>query len=148
MSAAVGYSPAPPESPVPLWRLHALRLGYLLLVVGLGLTIWPGLIHHDRPWILPQGVVSAMLGALSLLAVLGLRYPLQMLPLLLFEMTWKAIWLIVVAYPAWSSGRMSAGTAETANECLLAVIFLVLVPWPYFFSRYVTGPGDRWLARR
>lgn len=79
---------------ISVLRLHALRAGYLLLVVGLGLTVWPGVIHHDRPWELMQGVVHCMLAALSALAILGLRYPLQMLPLLFFELAWKTIWLL------------------------------------------------------
>ena len=67
---------------VSLPRLYALRAGYLLLVVGLGLTIWPGVIHHEKPWTLMQGVVHCMLAAMSALAILGLRYRCGMLPLL------------------------------------------------------------------
>ena len=39
--------------------------------------------------------------------VLGLRYPLQMLPLLMFEFVWKAIWLIGYGLLQWSSGQLS-----------------------------------------
>src|SRR5450432_146192 len=84
---------------VSLLRLYALRATYLLLIVGLGIDVWPGIIHHDKPWGLMLGVVQCVLAAVSLLALLGLRYPLQMLPLLFFEMLWKSIWLIVVAVP-------------------------------------------------
>ena len=127
-----------------LLRLHALRAGYLLLVVGLGLTVWPGIIHHDHPWSLPVGVVRCMLGALSLLSILGLRYPLQMLPLLLFELVWKTIWLTAIALPLWWADRMDAGAQETAIECLMAVIFIVVIPWRYVFETYVARRGDRW----
>ena len=75
---------------VPLWRLYALRAAYLLLVVGLGIEIWPGIIRHEKPWELMYGVVQCVLAAVSLLALLGLRYPLQMLPLLFFEIVWKS----------------------------------------------------------
>jgi len=126
------------------WRLHALRAGYLVLVVGLGLTIWPGIIHHESPWTLMQGVVHCMLAAMSALAILGLRYPLRMLPLLFFELAWKSIWLVVVALPAWSAHHMDADTLETANECLAAVIFLIVIPWPYVFANYMIERGDRW----
>jgi hypothetical protein len=129
---------------VSLPRLYALRAGYLLLVVGLGVTIWPGIIHHDKPWSLMGGVVHCMLAAMSLLAVLGLRYPLKMLPLLFFELTWKAIWLVVVALPLWSAHRMDADTLETANECLLVVVFLAVIPWRYVVANYVAARGDRW----
>ena len=132
---------------VPLWRLYALRAGYLLLVVGLGPTVWPGIFHHDRPWELMQGVVHCMLAAMSALAIVGLRYPLQMLPLLFFELAWKAIWLIVVALPLWSAHQMDPDTLETARECLMAVVFVVLIPWPYVFANYVTKAGDRWRAQ-
>jgi hypothetical protein len=131
-------------SAISLWRLYALRAGYLLLVVGLGLTIWPGIIHHHQPWTLMQGVVHCMLAALSALAVLGLFYPLRMLPLLYFELAWKSIWLVVVALPLWSGHRMDPDTLETANECLLAVIFLIVIPWPYVFANYVSRAAERW----
>jgi len=129
---------------ISLLRLYALRAGYLLLVVGLGLTIWPGMIHHERPWTLMQGVVRCMLAAMSALALLGLRYPIQMLPLLFFELAWKSIWLIVVAYPLWSAHRMDPDTLETTYECLIAVVFVIVIPWPYVVAHYLTAPGDRW----
>lgn len=125
-------------------RLYALRAGYLLLVVGLGPIVWPGIIHHVKPWALMPGVVHCMLAAMSALAVLGLRYPLKMLPLLFFELAWKSIWLIVVALPLWSAHQMDADTLETAHECLMAVVFLIVIPWPYVFSNYLTQRGDRW----
>ena len=50
-----------------------------------------------------------MLVALSLLWFLGLRYPLQMLPVLLFELAWKLIWMIVVVLPLWTSRSAGSG---------------------------------------
>jgi hypothetical protein len=135
-------------SQVSLPRLYALRAGYLLLVVGLGSMVWPGIVHHATPWTLMGGVVHCMLAAMSALAILGLRYPLRMLPLLLFEVAWKAVWLLVVALPLWSAHRMDADTTETAVECLMGAVFLVLIPWPYVVAAYLGQPGDRWLAAR
>jgi hypothetical protein len=66
-----------------------------------------------------QGFVCCVLGAVSALALRGLRYPLQMLPLLFFELVWKPIWLIVVAVPLWSAHQMDAKTWETAFACLM-----------------------------
>jgi hypothetical protein len=129
------------------FRLNALRAGYILLVVGLGLNIWPSILNPAKSWELMHGVVVSMLGAMGLLAVLGLRYPLQMLPLLFFELTWKSIWLLRMAWPLWARHKLDADAAETAGECLIAVIFLVLIPWDYVWSRYVRASGDRWRGR-
>jgi hypothetical protein len=129
---------------VSLLRLYALRAGYLLLVVGLGSEIWPAILHHAKPWDLMHGVADCMLGALTAAALLGLRYPLQMLPLLFFETLWKAIWLTVVALPLWSAGQLDADTAETARDCLVGIVFPIIIPWSYVFANYVKKPGDRW----
>ncbi len=129
---------------ISLFRLYLLRIAYLLLVVGLGSEIWPAILNSTKTWELMHGVVVCMLGALSLLALLGLRYPLQMLPLLFFELTWKAIWLLRVALPLWSARRMDADTTDTATQCLVAVVFLVLIPWDYVFANYVKKPGNPW----
>jgi hypothetical protein len=129
---------------VSLPRIYALRAGYLLLVVGLGSQVWPGIVHHDTPWALMHGVVNCMLGALSLLAVLGLRHPVKMLPLLFFEMAWKAIWLLVVALPAWSAHQMDEDTAATVFACLIAVIYPLIMPWSYILAQFGQARGDRW----
>ena len=128
---------------VPLWRLYLLRAAYLIGAVGLGLTVWPKILHGAPIINLHQGVVRAMLAALALLCVLGLRNPLRMLPLLFFELAWKAIWLGAVAYPAWAGGRMDADTLETAKEALPVVIVLFLIPWRYVVSSDFFG-ADRW----
>jgi hypothetical protein len=98
-------------SDVSTFRLYLLRATYLLMVVGLGLVIWPGVIHHTNAWALKNGDVSSLLAGVSAMAILGLRYPMKMLPLLLFELTWKSIWLIAIALPLWSADQIDADTS-------------------------------------
>ncbi|MFH5823089.1 hypothetical protein [Georgenia sp. AZ-5] len=133
-----------PADRVPLWRLYALRVGYLIIAVGLAVTRWPVLVNHAQPWPLMDSVVVCMLVAMSLLALLGIRYPVQMLPLLLFETAWKLIWLAVVALPLWTADRMDPATWETTFACLWVVIVLAVIPWRHVITHYVTKPGDRW----
>nr|WP_295370489.1 hypothetical protein [uncultured Sphingosinicella sp.] len=130
---------------VSLVRLYVLRAMYLLIVVGLGLTIWPNLIGQPEDWPLMNSVVSSLLAGLSVLALLGIRYPLQMIPVLLFDLIWKMIWLTAVALPLWSAGEMDERTVQTVIDCLFGVILIPLVlPWRYVFARYGQQPGDRW----
>jgi len=132
-------------SDVSAFRLYLLRAMYLLIVVGLGFTIWPGIIRHPLSWDLMQSATSSLLAGVSVLALVGIRYPLQMLPLLLFELVWKSIWLIAVALPLWAAHRIDAETWETVKACLMGVVLVPLVvPWPYVVAHYVKKPGDPW----
>ena len=133
---------------VSLVRLYMLRAVYLIIAVGLGLVIWPGVIHHDKPWSLMGGVVNCMLAAFGALCVLGVRYPLQMLPVLLWELAWKIIWMLVVALPAWRAGTMDAGTVEVFSQCVAVVIIPIAMPWGYVVKKYLQQSGDRWSAKR
>ncbi len=129
---------------VSAFRLNVMRVGYLLLFGGLAYTEWPGLIHHDG-WNSTHGIASSLLAALSLLASLGIRYPLQMVPVLLFELGWKAIWLIAIALPLWLAHDVDPYTWRMTIVCLAAVVVCpLLIPWPYVFTNYVRKPGDRW----
>ena len=129
-------------SEVSLTRLYVLRATYLLLVVGLGAMILPPLLSH-QPMV--RGVIPSLLGALWLLAFLGLRYPLQMLPLLMFEFAWKAIWLLDFGLAQWWSGRHPPTFAEDFFSIGLGVILMPLViPWGHVWRQYVHRSGTRW----
>lgn len=129
---------------VTLFRLYLLRALYLLIVVGLGLEIWPGLILREKPWETMESVVACMLAAFSLLSILGLRYPLQMLPLLLWELVWKTLWLIIIAAPLWSAGTMDEPTRAVAFAVSMVIIIPFIIPWPYIIAHYLKKPGERW----
>lgn len=134
-------------SDVSTFRLYLLRATYALIAVGLGSIIWPRLISHE-PWGHMEGVAYALLGALSALAAVGVRYPLLMLPLLLFEFVWKSVWLLAVALPLARAGTLDAANASTVFDCLLGAIVVPLVlPWRYVVANYIRKPGDRWRRR-
>jgi hypothetical protein len=138
----VASRPTLPE--VSLFRLYTLRAGYLILAVGLGVYIWPVVLHHTNELAETAGVRFSLLAGLGATAVLGLRYPLQMLPLLLFELIWKAIYLIAFALPLWSAHQVNAAVAEDIKACLMVVIFIPLIPWRYVSAHYLLKHGDRW----
>jgi hypothetical protein len=129
-------------------RLCVLRATYLLIAGGQAVVTWPSIISHSPQWPLMSSVVACMLGAMALIAALGIRYSLQMIPILLFELAWKTIWLTAVALPLWLGGTMDARTAETAGECLMVVIVLVALPWRYVVANYVLKDGERWATTR
>jgi hypothetical protein len=144
--AAVQSRTAAPES-LPTFRLNIMRGGYLLMAAGLALTKWP-LFVQGTAASLPafEGVVAALLGAMSLLAILGLRYPVQMLPLLIFESAWKLIWLAAVAVPQLINGGMSSQMSSILSSVSLVVVIIAVTPWDYVWKRYVVGAGDPWRA--
>jgi hypothetical protein len=130
------------DSEVSLVRLYVLRVAYLLLVIGLGAMIVPPLVSHEP---MARGVIPSLLGAVWLLAFVGLRYPLQMLPLLMFEFVWKTIWLVDFGLPQWSSGQTPPTFAEDFKAIAAGVILMpLIIPWGYVWRHYVKRPSTRW----
>jgi len=129
---------------VSLIRLYTLRVCYLILALGLGLYIWPSVLHHTPDQAITAGIRCSLFAGLGLTAVLGLRYPVQMIPLLLFELIWKAIYLLAFALPLWLAHQVTARAAEDIHSVLVVVIFLPLIPWGYVVRHYILLPGDRW----
>jgi len=132
-------------SDVSTLRLYLLRAMYLLIAVGLGITIWPLLLSAPLDLEHMRGVVRSVLGAVSLLALLGVVYPLKMLPLLFFELTWKTIWLVTFGLPLWAADRLDPATSESLFACLMGVVLVSLaLPWGYVYAHYIKAPVDRW----
>ena len=143
-TATKDVAPDLSRAPLAQWRVHLLRLGYLILGGGLVVYKWPILFSHAKPWPVMDSVVICLLVGMSLLALLGLRYPVAMLPILLFEVTWKLVWLGAVAVPLWVNHEMDADTRATTNEILWVVVIMAVIPWRYVYSNYVVRRGDRW----
>lgn len=124
-------------------RLWVLRSMYLLLVLGQLFTIWPGILFPAQRTADSYSVVSAFLAALSIVALLGIRYPTKMLPILLFELLWKAVWMLAFALPALLHETLD----DYAASVLIAVGFGLIitpiaVPWKYVVLQYWRAPAD------
>jgi hypothetical protein len=135
------------SAPLALWQLNLMRVGYLVMVVGLGVMKWPLLVSHD-PWSLAEGTKECLLIAMSFLALLGLRYPQRMLPILLFEVTWKLLWLGIVFLPQWTNHELDSATRTQASAIAWVVLIIAVIPWRHVFNQYVTAPADPWRRRK
>ena len=139
-------SPRPSVRPggLPLYRVNLMRLGYLVMVVGLALVKWPLLFGTAASLPVFEGVVACLLTAMSLLALVGLRHPVAMLPVLLFESGWKLIWFADVALPHLIAGDMNAATASVLASCSVGIVIIAVTPWDYAWKRYAATRGDAW----
>jgi len=128
-------------SDVSTFRLYLLRGMYAFIALGLVLTRWPEILNPPADAAHMDNVVASMLGAVSLLALLGIRYPLRMLPLLFFEFLWKSMWVLM-----WGlDGQLSQDQQETLIACLMGIVPIpFVVPWKYVFDHYIKAPGDPW----
>jgi hypothetical protein len=133
---------------VSLVRLCILRALYLFVVVGLGAVVWPDVLAGLSHAGVLEGEVSCMLAGFSLMCLMGLRYPLQMLPVLLWEVTWKTLWLVLLPLPQFLAGHVD----ERYQAALFAISMVVLVyaaiHWGYMVERFVRAGGERWLPAR
>jgi hypothetical protein len=142
-SSADRIRTTPPDG-LSLRRLYVLRFGYLFMGGGLAVFKWPSFVAHRGSWPLDRGLIECILLAMSILALLGLRYPVKMLPILLFESLWKLTWLGVVALPKLLDGGLDAATTVEFTNILFVVVILAVIPWGYVVRQYLAAPGDRW----
>jgi hypothetical protein len=132
-------------SEVSTFRLYVLRAMYAFVAIGLGVFKLPAMFNPPANLSTMGSVVLSVLAALALLAVLGIRYPLKMLPLLFFEFLWKAVWVLAFALPQWSAGQLAPDAQEVLINNLVGIVLVPLaIPWGYVFNQYVKAPGDRW----
>ncbi len=74
-----------------------------------------------------RDVVRSLFATVLFLAVLGIRYPLKMLPLLFFELEWKVIWILAFGLPLWSVHKLDPDTREILSACLMNIMLFPLV---------------------
>ncbi len=130
MAAASPGTSETRDSEVPLWRLYLLRAMFLVFAVGGFFAHLPWL--FDDPDLTRRGMIDGMLVGLWVMSFFGLRYPLQMLPIFLFEFVWKTIWLLRFGLPQWLAGT---GSPRLDEDIILIgagpIVFGLIIPWGY-----------------
>lgn len=147
VDAAIQLREAAPSAITPeisLLRLYLLRAVYLMIVVGTGSMAGSSILDAGRHWEFMEGVETSMLTSFALLCVLGLRYPLQMLPVLLWEVIWKTLWLAIVPLPRWWAGHIDEALIPNVIAISVVVLVYIAIPWDYVYRHYVKAHGDRW----
>ena len=106
---------------VSLVRLYVMRLMYLAIALGIGAMVLPTLLNHSPE---TEGLVTCLLGGMGLLAILGLRYPLQMVPLLMFEFVWKTMWVLDFGLPKLLSHQLVGDFAADFKGTMVGVVLM------------------------
>lgn len=137
-----------PEQDVPLWRLWVLRAAYGIFVFpALAMAPFGGgplaraVIHAPDD----RGMINGIQIGLVAMCALGLRYPLKMLPVLLFEGFWKTVWLFAYGLPQGLSGvRAPQWELDIYLIGGAPLVFGLIIPWSYVWRHYFQAPAERW----
>jgi hypothetical protein len=122
-------------------QILAMRVGYVLVFSLVGYRSWTGILNHQGAWDPLQAAAVSMWASSSLLSLIGVFHPLKMLPLFLFEIGYKLIWLAAVAWPLWSASQLTGAPAEGMTYSFLPVVLpIALMPWGYVLRQYIWGP--------
>ena len=124
--------------------IYLLRLVYVLMFFVLGKAAWTHILTHKGAWEPDDAMSWCVWAAFATLAGLGIIRPLKMLPILLLEVFYKVLWLIIVAYPLWSAGKLVGSPVEEETSSFLWVLLpIAAIPWGYVFVNYIYRPRSR-----
>ena len=128
--------------PIATWRVHCIRLLFLLMAGVMGSFVWYRLLFESADLPAQHSLGRSMLAALALLSLLGVRYPIQMMPLMIYEVAWKTIWLVLIAFRAWLAGKWTPDIEGLFHDCIGIVLAYIFMPWRYVWARYVMQPME------
>ena len=98
---------------VPTINIYLLRLLFTLMFLFLTYDSWTYIfITHNGPWNVTHAAAWCMWAAYSIISFIGILRPLRMLPIVLFEIVYKLLWLVVVARPLWMKNELTGSPAE------------------------------------
>ncbi len=125
-------------------QIYSLRTLFLLMFLFVGFDSWSAILGHEGPWNPMRAAALCMFASYAALSILGVLRPLKMLPIVLFMVGYKLLWLAVVAYPLWSAGQLAGSPAYGMFRVFRwAVVVLFMVPWGYVLDHYVLGRTAR-----
>lgn len=135
-------TPEPSLPSIATWRVNAMRFVFLLMALIMGSIVWRQVLFESADWDVMRGLAKSMLAALALMALWGVRYPVQMLPLMLYEIAWKTVWMTLIAGRAWMNNKWTPEIEGLFTDCVGIIIAYFIVPWRYVWAKYVRTPME------
>lgn len=120
------------------FKIYLLRLLYFLVFIFVGYDSWTYIFNFDGQGDHVRAAAFCMWASYSLLSGIGVVYPLKMLPIVAFEILYKVVWLLIIAYPLWSASQLAGSPAEGMTSAFLWVVLpIIAMPWKFTFYTYV-----------
>jgi hypothetical protein len=118
-------------------QIYLLRAVFTLTLVFIGKFSWGTILSYEGAWKPVTAVAFCMWAAYSTMSILGIMKPLKMLPIIALQVFYKMVWLCIVAYPLWATGKLAGSDAEQMTSDFMWVILpIVAMPWGYFLSSF------------
>lgn len=108
---------------------------------GVGLLLMPETVRSILGWpnqdpIISFGVTGSVYLSFAFLSILGLRSPLKFTPLLLLQLTYKAVWFLGVILPVLFARKFPTYALILAAIYATYIIGdLIALPFSYVFSK-------------
>jgi len=125
-------------------NIYLLRLLFLLMFLVVGKSAWTHLLTFKGSSSPAEAVAWCVWASYSVLSIIGIIRPLKMLPIVLLEILYKVLWLVLVAYPLWSTNQLIGSPAEKMTYTFLWVVLpIIAMPWKYAFENYILKPKKK-----
>ena len=88
------------------------------------------------------GMLGSVFMAFALVSILGLRAPLKFVPVLFFQLIYKAIWFVGVVLPLGIAGKLTADVMSSVVIFGLTIVGdLIAIPFAYILAKQpITRP--------
>lgn len=122
------------------WRLHIMRGLFFLNFISLAFDNWSTILFPKEQMDTLTGVTISFWASFSLLNLIGVRFPLKMIPILLLQLLYKSAWLIGTYLPAKNNGLLNDDLSSFFWVCVAGIVLnLLIIPWTYVYRNYVKG---------
>ena len=122
----------------PNWRLHLMRALFFLNFISLAFDNWSAVLFPTEQMDVLSGVAISFWAGFALLNLIGVRFPLKMLPILLLQLLYKSAWILGTYRPARASGSLDAGIQEFFWICVAGIALnLLIIPWRYVYRAFI-----------
>lgn len=120
------------------WRLHLMRGLFFLNFLSLAFDNWSEVLFPEGLNDTLTGVTISFWAAFSLLNLLGVRFPLKFIPILLLQLLYKSAWIVGTYLPARNEKSLTEDLNSFLWVCIAGVLLnLLIIPWRHVYTEYL-----------